>query len=389
MKITNSQARRFLLYKQGLLGANRFIGKDGVFEFIRQAGCIQFDPVDVCGKSPELTLQARVKGFKKDMLYDLLYKDRVLVDHFDKQLSVFPMEDWIYFHENRVNAWSERGVEEIDAVKAEIKEIIAQRGPVCSQDIGFDEKIDWYWAPTKLSRAALERMYHQGELIVHHKKGTNKYYDLIENHFSVETLNAGNPFESRHDYLKWNVCRRIGSVGLLWNKPSDAFLGIREMKAPDRNAVFEELLTEGRITEIEIDGRDEKFYLQSGDLPMLHEIIVDIPLTDRCEFIAPLDNLMWDRKLIKALFGFDYKWEIYTPEVQRKYGYYTLPILFGDKFAGRIELICRRKESVLEVKNLWLEDKVKMTKRLSSAIDKSLKRFQKFSEMEKLERNDI
>ncbi len=388
MKITNRQARRFLLYKQGLLGANKYIGKDGALAFVRQAGCIQFDPVDVCGKNPELVLHARVKNFRKSMLYDLLYTDRLLVDHFDKQLSIFPIADWPYFHGNRSGGWGERGNDEINAVKDEIKQIIAERGAVSSQDIGFDEKIDWYWAPTKLSRAALERMYFQGELVVHHKKGTNKYYDLIERHFPAELLNTENPLENRFDYLKWNIYRRIGSVGLLRNKPSDAFLGIRDMKAPERSEVFEALLFEGKIAEIEIEGSAEKFYLQSGDLPLLHEIIADIPLTDRCEFIAPLDNLMWDRKLTKALFGFDYTWEIYTPEAKRKYGYYTLPILFGDKFAGRVELICRRKESVLEVKNIWLEDKVKMTKRLSAAIDKALRRFMKFSEMQKLERND-
>ena len=93
LTITREQARQFILAKQGLLGAYRFHGKDGAYAYIRQAGCIQFDPVDVCRKNAELTLQARVKGFKKAMLQELLYTDRKLVDYPDKELSIWPVED--------------------------------------------------------------------------------------------------------------------------------------------------------------------------------------------------------------------------------------------------------------------------------------------------------
>jgi uncharacterized protein YcaQ len=83
--LTNRQARQFMLLKHGLLGEYRFIEKQGVLDFVRQAGCIQFDPVDSCGKNAELTLQSRVKGFTKNTLYELLYNDRKLVDYPDKK----------------------------------------------------------------------------------------------------------------------------------------------------------------------------------------------------------------------------------------------------------------------------------------------------------------
>ena len=97
ISITRDQAKRFILSKQGLLGKYRFVGKDGALRFVRQAGCIQFDPVDVCGKNAELTLFSRVRGFRKKMLEDLLYRDRLLVDYSDKELSIWPREDWPYF----------------------------------------------------------------------------------------------------------------------------------------------------------------------------------------------------------------------------------------------------------------------------------------------------
>ncbi len=99
--LTKPQARTFILVKQGLLGGYRFSGKEGAYAYVRQAGCIQYDPVDVCGKNAELTLQSRVKGFRKSMLAELLYKDRLLVDYADKELSIWPAEDWPYFSRYR------------------------------------------------------------------------------------------------------------------------------------------------------------------------------------------------------------------------------------------------------------------------------------------------
>ena len=93
IRLTNRQARQFMLLKQGLLGKYRFEGKPGALAFVRQAGCIQFDPVDACGKNAELTLQSRVKGFTKGMLGELLYEDRRLVDYPDKNRSILPARD--------------------------------------------------------------------------------------------------------------------------------------------------------------------------------------------------------------------------------------------------------------------------------------------------------
>lgn len=98
---TQKQARNFLLLKHGLIGKYKYKGKDGVRSYIRQAGCIQFDPIDVCGKNAELVLQSRVQGFTKEMLYQLLYEDRKLIDYFDKNMSIFCVEDWKYFSRTR------------------------------------------------------------------------------------------------------------------------------------------------------------------------------------------------------------------------------------------------------------------------------------------------
>lgn len=378
--LTNKQARQFILLKQGLVGEYKFISGQGVCDFVKQAGCIQFDPIDVCGKNAELVLQSRVKGFTKQMLYDLLYKDRILIDYFDKNLSIISIEDWKYFARIR-EAYKQysRSHDEVEAVADGIKAAIREKGPVSSKDIGLDKTVDWYWSSTKLSRAALETMYFRGDLIVHHKNGTNKYYALSEDYIPRDILTAEDPNRTELEHFKWRALRRISAVGLLWNKPSDAWLYIRNFKADERNAVFGELLKENKIIEIEVEGLKDRFYCLSSDRELIDTVLGNPRLKERTELIAPLDSMLWDRKLIKAIFGFDYKWEIYTPEAQRKYGYYTLPILSGEGFIGRVELVNEKKEKRLLVKNIWLEDGVKRTKALESKLDSCFKRFAGFN----------
>lgn len=383
--LTNRQARQFILVKQGLLGDYRFSGKEGVLDFVHQAGCIQFDPIDVCGKNAELVLQSRIKGFTKRMLYELLYEDRRLLDYYDKNLAILAIEDWPYLE--RIREYfrkKSRSNEEVDKITDEIKQIIIEKSPVSSKDIGYEEKVDWYWNSTKLARAALETLYFRGELIVHHKIGTNKYYALAKDYVPEELLMAKDPKDKELEHLKWRVLRRISALGLLWNKPSDAFLFIWNMNAKVRNQVFTELLQEGEITEVVVEGCKDSFYCISKDLPLLHQVMGTSKFKSRTELIAPLDNMLWDRKIIKVLFGFEYKWEIYTPMEQRKYGYYVLPILSGERFIGRCETVKTVNKKQLEVRHIWLEDEVKPSKKLEEELDRCLRRFMKFHELEEI-----
>lgn len=387
LTLTNEQARRFLLVKQGLIGEYKFSGKQGVLDFIRQAGCIQFDPIDVCGKNPELVLQSRVKGFTKQLLSSLLYEERLLLDYFDKNLAIILTTDWPYFRRYReAYRTGGRSHNQVNAVCDTIKRIVRERGPVSSADLDFNDKVDWYWNATKLSRAALETMYFRGDLVVHHKKCAVKYYDLAENCIPVELLRAVEPYPDELEHQKWRVLRRIGGVGLLWNKPSDAWLNIRGLKTSERNEIFKRLLNEEKILEIMVEGIKDQLYCLATDRGILATVMEEPELNTRCELIAPLDNLLWDRRLIKALFDYDYKWEIYTPVAQRKFGYYVLPLLYGDRFIGRVEAIRDREEETLVIKNIWYETGVKRTKKLEAAIDKCFQKFADFNECQRVTR---
>ncbi len=384
ISLNKEEARRLILLKQGLIGEYIFEEKKGIMGYIKQGGCIQFDPIDVCGKNPELVLQSRIKGFTKAMLYELLYEDRMLVDYFDKNLSIIPLENWKYFKRTREeNKKGGRGFQEIQPVEGKVKSLIKEKGPLSSKELHLKEVVDWYWSPTTLSRAVLETLFFRGELIVHHKKGTNKYYGLTEDYISKEILMEKDPYEEEIDHIKWRVLKRISSVGLLWNRPSDAWLGIRNMKAEQRKRAFSELLEEGKIMEILVEGIETPLYLLTSDSYLIEKVI-DIKKDDlllRTELIAPLDNMLWDRKLIKELFNFDYKWEIYTPASMRKYGYYVLPILSGDTFIGRGELVNNKKTGELEVKRLWLEEGIDLTPMRIESLKACFHKFMIFNKM--------
>lgn len=380
VNLTNKQARQFILLKQGLMGNYKFTGEQGICDYIKQAGCIQFDPIDVCGKNAELVLQSRVEGFTKDKLYNLLYKDRVLVDYFDKNMSIFSTEEWKYFSRTRVSFQQYgRSQDEIKAVTEEIKSIIKEKGYVSAKDINFKEKVDWAWNSTTLSRAALETMYFRGDLIIHHKKGTIKNYALAKEFIDHKILNSKDPNLTEEEYMEWQVLRRIGSIGMLWNKPSDAWLGIHGLKSTNRNNIFTKLITENKITEILIENISDSFYCLSEDIPIINIVLSNIDFIGRTEFIAPLDNMLWDRKLIKKIFDFEYKWEIYTPIVKRKFGHYVLPVISGDNFIGRIEVVNDKKSKQLIVVNFWFEDGINNNDRFSEAIYECIKRFSIFN----------
>ena len=389
LNITPDQARQFILLKQGLLGRHRFAGKDGAYQYVRQAGCIQYDPVDVCGRNAELTLQSRVKGFTKRMLDDLLYRDRLLVDYADKELSIWPSEDWPYFASYRERSMTlGKTFSGIPELEEEAIRHIRANGPVSSDSLPLEGTVFWHssmhWSghwhkESPAARSVLEQLYTDGVLLIHHKSGTRKFYDLAEKYLPADLLAAPDPCPDESARLDWRVLRRIGAVGLLWNRRSDAWLGI-SMAAEERDAAFARLEKAGRITPVRVEGLRFPLYVLNTDLPLLESVRSgQADCKARLEFLAPLDPMLWDRKLIEALFGFQYSWEIYTPASKRKYGYYVLPVLYGDRLVGRIEPKTDRKANSLTVQNIWFEPGVRQTKTLSVMIDKAVCRLARFN----------
>jgi uncharacterized protein len=216
-------------------------------------------------------------------------------------------------------------------------------------------------------------------LLIHHKKGTRKYYGLSENLLPSSILKKPDPNTTLDSYYEWYVKRRIAAVGLLWNRSGDAWLG-SDLKKEERSQAINRLLEKDEISEIKIGDIGEIFYLPKSELILLE----DQEKHHEAALIAPLDNLIWDRKLISGIFNFEYKWEVYTPAKDRKYGYYVLPIIYNDRFVGRCEPNIDRKNKALLINNWWWEKDIKINQDLTDALKKCFFDFAKFLDVKKI-----
>ena len=210
---------------------------------------------------------------------------------------------------------------------------------------------------------------------------THKVYDLSERLFPKELLEAPDPYADEHDFAKWYIKRRIGAVGMVWNKNGGTWLGFYVQDTKLRTQILHELVEEGELLELEVEGSKETFYIRKEDEGLLGK-----PAKNNvAQFIAPLDNLTWDRGMIKELFNFEYTWEVYTPAAKRKFGYYVLPVLYKNQFVARFEPEPCRGIEPLKIKNWWWEPDIKITDEMVAAIENAFIRFSKYLGVEMME----
>ena len=353
-------ARRFMLSHQGLLPPRRWQGSEGILEFIRRTGCIQFDPVNVVTRNPELVLQARIANYRPELLDDLLYKSRLLIDGFDKVSSIHLAADWPAFTRYRkklyrqfVNRWKE-----LDAPFLEkMLDLVRERGPVSSLEFEKTVHTNGYWGtPMNIERLALEQLLAQGDILIHHRNGNRRYYEITQRILPAELIAAPDPFASLESYHDWHVLRRIGSAGIASPTASEFWLGILEMKSSQRWESLKRLAAQGVVVPAAIEELPERiFFVRRSDWERFKTEAEIKPGEAEAVILGPLDNLLWDRELLRMLFDFNYTWEVYKPKHLRTYGPYTLPVLMGDKFIARFDPKLDRTTKTLLIKAWWWE----------------------------------
>jgi len=375
MKITKQQACNFLVRYHHLSDDTALSGKDGILKFFSRIGSVQYDPLNVVGRNADLVLQSRVANYCEEMLHGLLYTDRLLIDGWDKMMGIYHLNDWAYFYRVRkamvqsvISTLRNRG--SLDALDylGDVLAHIAQNGASVPKDIKLGQAKAGTWGHKSVSGVALDYLWHEGKVGVANKNNANKTYDLIENLLPTEILDAPDPFATDDDFVKWYVLRRIGSIGLLWNKSGSGWLGEFLNNKAVRGRALDEHIKEGTIQEVEIEGIAAKFYVKTEYMSLFEQ---NNPTTMR--FIAPLDNLIWDREMIASIFGFKYQWEVYTPVAKRKYGYYVLPVLHNNRFIARFEP--EKDKTHLLIKNWWWEEGVVPTDEIINAVMLEIERF--------------
>lgn len=392
-KLTQREARRYLLSVQGLRPPRELSGRSGVIKVLGRLKCLQFDPIDIVGRNHEIALQARVKGFNRKVLNSLLYEERVLVEGWDKQMSFGPMEDRPFFARDRLkytrnDRYAEHGPlrEIFPLIRREIKD----RGPLSSLEIENDSRIDWSWAPGRAVRAAMEALWFRGELIIHHREGSRRYFDFtsrllpakLEDPISREEkpdedtswpLSAETVLNNEILYREWRIARRIASAGALSASSGDGWLGL-DLKAGQRRRSIESLCDKEVLEPMIVEGLKEPLYRLKNDGIDFHRLsAAKGENRQKAAILAPLDNLLWDRNLIRQIFDFDYVWEVYKPQALRRWGYYVLPVLYGDRLIARFEPGRDRKLNQLIVKRWWNEAGVSVNQSMAMAVAVALR----------------
>jgi len=366
-RVDAQTARRFLVTRH-LLAPPRSIepGTDAVLEVFRRLGSIQFDPLSVAGRNHDLVLHARVRDYDPTWTETLLYDRRALYETYNKGLSLVPTSELPWFrvtwdlHEVELRAGAfARYAETVE----QVLERIRAEGPQATLDFERKAPIDWYWGPTGEVRAVLEALAQAGVLGLARRDGNRRYYDLVERLFPAELLShrVGLREQRLHKLLS-----RYRGGGLLGKSgQAELWLGTGKGRrvatdAPDvdvREELRAELVASGDLVEVEVEGVRGTRYVIADELPILDaaERTMTLPGTPSASFLAPLDPLVWDRDLLRQLFGFDYVWEVYVTEAKRRWGYYVLPLLYADRFVGRIEPRIDRASGTVRILGAWWE----------------------------------
>lgn len=379
MHITKEQAKKFLVVYHHLHKDNQLHNEEELLGYIEKVGCIQYDPINVLAYNSHLVMQSKVTNYRAQMLDELLYKRYELIDAWDKNLSIYNCSDDPYFQRYRLRTlryYSKLNAQVHDAIPS-LRQRMLSEGPLSSIDFKDSPMINWSWAPTKAVRAALDYMFSNGEIYVHHKVNTRKYYDLIERHALI--IRDGFDFKEDEAYYNWHVTRRIGGVGLLPAlKDTYGFIAIDGLKASVRRATVQRLITLGHIVEVFIEGITHPYHIRKVDVPLLESLSTYNDDQPSSKIIAGLDNLIWDRDMIEEIFDFRYRWEVYVPETKREFGYYVLPILYGYDFIGRVVMKYNRIENHLDIHQLYFEKSVTVSDLPLDALALMFKNFYEF-----------
>lgn len=359
-------ARRFILGKQGLWPGRRWQGAKGTQQAMRAMEYLQLDPLQIIARSQDIKLHSRVLDYRPAMWEDAAYKQRKFFD-WGGWLAVRPMDELPYW---RVVMQREKqahvgvgnlATEHAEAI-AEMRKLLRERETVSNRDFKMAERKRMQsYRGRKDSAVALYYLWRTGEVMTHHRENFERVYALTEAVAPAELIREADDTETD----RFLVRKEVSHNGLTQLKrTAEAFYrGVPF----DRTAKLRDtLLAEADLIEVQVEGWKQPQCALASDAKLLAELaagrlpkawkLLGASTEDEASFLAPLDPVS-ARGRAKVLFDFDYVWEVYKPEDKRKFGYYVLPILWGDRLVGRFDSKLDRTTNTFVILGLWLEDK--------------------------------
>jgi uncharacterized protein YcaQ len=399
--ISQQTARRFVLGKQGLWPGRRWKGKKGTEEAIRTCEAVQLDPLNVVARSQDIVLHSRVLDYKPEYLYQVAYRDRQFFDY-GGWLAMYPMSDLPYFRfhmERRErDAYVKRHVSDhqivLDQVRAELK----ARGPLGNRNFDGKRLELQSYRGRKESSVALFDMWLSGELMIHHRDGFERFYDFREN-IAPKKFDYVADEQDAEDFFARKAVSFHGLLREAGMRISLEYDMRRKYGREGAHRKLEQWFESGMLNRVQVEGMRETFLVLGEDTSTLETLEKgkipkgwnpkEATTLEEVTFLAPLD-IVSARGRAKKLFGFDYIWEVYVPAPKRRWGYYVLPILYGDDLVARLDPKLDRTTMTLEIKGFWHEDDAPVKDvQFADALAKALIRFARFLEAKKITTNSI
>jgi uncharacterized protein YcaQ len=395
-KISLKQARRITLNAQ-LLGSGAKLpkGKEGVAQTIEKLGYVQIDTIAVIERAHHHTLWSRRADYAPEMLHELQTKDRRVFEYWGHAMSYLPMSDYRFFlpkmrnFENPKSNWAKIGLEKCGYLMKPVLERIRKEGPLSSKDFkpppGTIRGNWWDWKPAKI---ALEMLFWKGDLMITERRNFQKVYDLTERVLPGH-VNASIPCDD--EMGQFLVRRALSANGMLQEKEISKFLQPSAGRDADIQVAnsdvikisLNNLMDAGEVIPIKIAGEnDDDYYALSETLNKSTKPGRKKP---RVAILCPFDNLLIQRQRIKNLFGFNYSLECYVPASKRKFGYFTLSILWGENFVGRLDSKADRKKKTLIIHKLAFESTLKNLNVFLPAFTKKLADLARFNRCNKIQ----
>ncbi len=351
LKLDRTFVKNLWIRKSGLAGTAPFgLGKEGAYAALRRIGYAQIDTIFVVERAHHHILWSRVPDYRPEYLHVLQSEDKKVFEYWTHALAYIPVEDFRHFvrsmkyHEKNPSAWFS---EVTPAVRRRLLDRIEREGPLSMRQIEEEKKEkDHEWASRKPSKRVLEHLFYSGRLAVSRREGMLKNYELLERHFAWRDRPEPSTLVEESAY---RIDRALNSQGVI-TLESASYL-----ETSARVRITQELearIKRGELLPARVENFSKLAYVRPEDLggtagiPTGSEDAID---PERISILSPFDPLVIQRKRTSALFDFDYLIECYVPAPKRKFGYFSLPILEGNRFIARLDLKADRKNGKLLV----------------------------------------
>ena len=384
MKITREQALNLFLKRQLLIDAKLQKGKTGILQTIEKLGYVQIDTINVIERSHHIVFFTRCPDYKKDYLHDLQAKDKKIFEYWAHAASFIPMKDYRFYlpamkRKPKKGSWLDKWIKEHRTLIKKVKERIVKEGPLTAnnfKDVKNRKRDPWWdWKPAKL---ALEVLFCKGVLMIKERRNFQRVYELTEK-VLPKNLDTTKPTEKEEK--KFFIKRALDALGIATVQDINKYIGI----SGKLNEWIKNMNDSKDILIIEIDGLKKPYYILPKTISEIKK--TKLKSNNKVKFLSPFDNSLILRDRTENLFGFTYSLECYMPKNKRKYGYFSLPILWQNKLIGRIDPKADRNNNILIINNLHLEDKKLDYDCFFPAFTNSLKEFSKFNNCDTVQLN--